>query len=238
MSRTNISNLPLELVVHAMGLLSTPQDLWALINTSKFYHHAFQCSRTTILVAVIQNVMPYESIHYAATVCKAGEIAKSWWVNSPGAYFVEARTEFLENYRQGRQSGDYFSQNDDLLLSMYRLWWILNHFIVRFVRRAFDIARQTLPTTDNHADLSLSMIELDRLQSSFYLHKTFWRLFPAFIEYGEHQSVSSDLTISTEAHKFLTPFLPWEKGMLLSVHEYLYEFTKDILNDTRGYLVR
>jgi hypothetical protein len=108
MSRTNISNLPLELVVHAMGLLSTPQDLCALINTSKFYHHAFQYSRTTILVDVIPNAMPYESIHYAAAACRAGEIAKSWWVNSPGAYFVEARTEFLENYRQGRQPGDTF----------------------------------------------------------------------------------------------------------------------------------
>jgi hypothetical protein len=107
MSRTNISNLPLELVVHAMGLLSTPQDLWALINTSEFYHHAFQCSRTHYLGGRDSNAMPYESIYYAATTaCKAGEIAKSWWVNSPGAYFVEARTEFLENYRQGRQSGD------------------------------------------------------------------------------------------------------------------------------------
>jgi hypothetical protein len=109
---------------------------------------------------------------------------------------------------------------------------------VRFVRRAFDIARQTLPTIDNHADLSLSMIELDRLQSSFYLHETFRRLFLAFIEYSEHESVSSDLTISTEAHKFLTPRRPWKKEMLLSVHEYLSEFTKDILNDTRNYLVR
>jgi hypothetical protein len=101
----------------------------------------------------------------------------------------------LENYRQGRQPGDYFSPNDDLLLSMYRIWWILNHFIVRFVHRAFDIARQTLPTTDNHAEREVSMIELDRLQSSFYLHKTFRRLFPEFIEYGEHESVSSDLAI-------------------------------------------
>jgi hypothetical protein len=82
------------------------------------------------------------------------------------------------------------------------------------------------------------MIELDRLQSSFCLHKTFRLLFPAFIEYSEHESVRSDLTISTEAHKFLTPFRPWQKEMLLCVHEYLSEFTKDIINDTRDYLVR
>jgi hypothetical protein len=239
MSPPDFGSLPLELVVHVLHKVETPRDLLAMIETSKSLYQAFKYSRSSILEAVIRNAMPCDSMDFAVTACKAANIAILIWYGPPEPPFYDARTKFIEDHPEGRTSQEYSLCDGKLLLSLYRLWWTADHFIALFVRDAFHSARRSIPRLKEHPERELSSIERYRLQRSFYTFETYRRIFMGSLTYEPHEKSGLAAYFDfNDIPQFLGALSPAEMERLLSVHEYLYNFSLGLCDDARNHIIR
>jgi hypothetical protein len=183
--------------------------------------------------------MPHEIMDYAVTACKAAQICqlRGRVPDDLSLLYDDARNAFLDDHPQGRNSQSFTLCKKGLLLSLYRLWWVADHFIELYVREAFDNARRNIPGLKDCPDRELSSFEQGRLQRSFYIFETYRRLFMGTPTYPPHGQDTLDF-FSCPLERFLESLRPSERERLRSVHEFLCKFGQDLLDKTRGYIVR
>ncbi|RMZ78209.1 hypothetical protein DV738_g4004, partial [Chaetothyriales sp. CBS 135597] len=223
-----------ELGVLVMSHLETPRDLFAFVCTARPIWQLFQeVDRATILEAVLRNAFPGENIRIAIAACEASQISKLWYAGSSIPVVEQSWDKFCEDFPQGcapdcsSLSGDW-----NRLVSLSKLSYICDYFTACFEQDALSFAASKIPHQQSSTRRSMTSSERTRLQRAFLRFEIYRRVTPGAVKLFDPRTRPEYCHI----RDFLRWFPPWEREEVLSVQEFLVEFTKNMSRRLQDYI--
>jgi hypothetical protein len=224
-------SLPPELLIQVMSCLESPRDLYSLVVSSKHVYQIFHYSRVVVLAAVIKKALPHGNINLAVTACKAAAISRAWYAKTDCKTIEKQQEKFLVGRHGGHAPEPLLLHDYSLLISLYKLWWMLDYFMHLLEAKSLRVASRKLLQVQN-AKRSMSEFEKYRIQRSFLTFEIYRRITPA------HQNPDIRNELYDQTIEFLKSYQPWQREEILSVEEFLIETSKDVIRSAREYTYR
>jgi hypothetical protein len=232
MARSPFNNsLPPELLLQVMSCLDSPRDLYSLITSSKHVYQTFQYSRVVVLAAVIKKALPHGNVYLAVRACKAAAISKTWHAKTDHKIISKQQEEFLVSHDDRHAAMPLTLRDGSLLISLYKLWWLLDYFMHLLEAKSLRVASRKLLRAQN-AERGMSQFEKSRIRRSFLNFEIYRRITPSR-QTGGNRHEASDQTLN-----FLKRYQTWQREEILAVEEFLVEVAKDVIRSAREHTYR
>lgn len=224
-----LTSLSPELLVHILGLLSSPRDLYSAIAASSRLYRTFTAYRHSVTSAVLQEAIPPEIECDFLLAFRAQAVWKHVPEGNDKAEIDSSQdhldgldqesTAVLDESRAGRTKEIYNlvpdSGRSPRLWNFYRKF---EHFIQLYSARALSTLQQSSLDSDE-SKLQLSLSEETRLKRAFFRCEVYTCLFQ--ISQTTHEDTRDEAPHTDPGPAYIETYPPWEiEEIACIVHFY------------------
>ena len=236
--------------------LSSPKDLYLIINASPLHYEIFRKNKERIFVAAVKQAIYPEVLPLARRVCRAantlsvsactkdGELGETENDENNLADFKRNRVRLFLEFGDG-QANEASLRDPSVFIPLSRLWNVIDYFVTEYSSQALskwqhfvDVQKIKKPVGNERISghgQNLSKIEYGRLQRAFCYFELYRRLFG-----GENYLLwrSGDWGgVHKQQRSFVSRLTRSEICELQSVYEYLVARLENIFDNMENFMI-